>query len=187
MPARHMQQQQQQQCRHASAVAARRQMVVKPTHVVSVAAPEVAPKQQAAGAKEWYALVANAEFFCNDPQNESIAEQLRERVRFHQEHNLDTDFYLVPNPKWLDAKFPEKAKQVKRPCMALVTTDKQWMIFMKVRLDRVMKLELTGMSEDEVMQAGEPLPEFKWVQPPTSPYARYTPGWWKVFYPSGAN
>eukprot|EP00882_Tetradesmus_deserticola_P015626 GHRQ01016651.1.p5 GENE.GHRQ01016651.1~~GHRQ01016651.1.p5 ORF type:complete len:101 (+),score=23.27 GHRQ01016651.1:138-440(+) len=30
---------------------------------------------------QWYGLVANAEFFCNDVQNEAMAEQLRERVR----------------------------------------------------------------------------------------------------------
>lgn len=30
---------------------------------------------------QWIGLVANAEFFCNDVQNEPLAEQLRERVR----------------------------------------------------------------------------------------------------------
>lgn len=30
---------------------------------------------------QWIALVASAEFFCNDVQNEPLAEQLRERVR----------------------------------------------------------------------------------------------------------
>lgn len=33
-------------------------------------------------AQQYYALVANQTFFFNDVQNESIAEQLRERVRF---------------------------------------------------------------------------------------------------------
>jgi hypothetical protein len=78
--------------------------------------------------QEWYALVANAEFYCNDPQNESLAEQLRERVRYYKEQNREMDFYLVPNPAWLDAKFPAQGKQVKRPCMALVSTDKQWIM-----------------------------------------------------------
>jgi hypothetical protein len=32
-------------------------------------------------ALQWIGLVANAEFFCNDVQNEPLAEQLRERVR----------------------------------------------------------------------------------------------------------
>jgi hypothetical protein len=74
----------------------------------------------------WYALVANAEFFCNDVQNEPLAEQLRERVRYFKEQGRPIDFYMVPNPTWLDAKFPQQGKQVARPCVALVSTDKQW-------------------------------------------------------------
>lgn len=74
----------------------------------------------------WYALVANAEFFCNDVQNEALAEQLREKTRYYKEQNNDMDFFLIPNPTWLDAKFPEQGKLVKRPCMALVTPDKMW-------------------------------------------------------------
>lgn len=74
----------------------------------------------------WYALVANAEFFFADPQNESVAEQLRERVRFFKEQNKEIDFYIVPNPTWLDTKYPAEAKQVRRPCVALVSTDKLW-------------------------------------------------------------
>lgn len=34
---------------------------------------------------QWYALVASAEFFFNDVQNEGVAEQMRERLRFLQE------------------------------------------------------------------------------------------------------
>jgi hypothetical protein len=36
---------------------------------------------RAVGCAQWIGLVANAEFFCNDVQNEPLAEQLRERVR----------------------------------------------------------------------------------------------------------
>jgi hypothetical protein len=47
--------------------------------------------------------------------------------RYFKEINRPIDFYLVANPTWLDSKFPQQAKQVKRPCMALVSTDEQWM------------------------------------------------------------
>ncbi len=60
------------------------------------------------------------------PLSTSVAEQLRERVRFFKEQGRDTDFYLVPDPVWLDKRFPELGKQVKRPCVALVSTDKMW-------------------------------------------------------------
>ena len=37
----------------------------------------------------WHALVANAEFFFNDAQNEALAEQLREKRRFYREQVRD--------------------------------------------------------------------------------------------------
>lgn len=76
--------------------------------------------------QQWYGIVASAEFFFCDPQNESVAEQLRERVRYFKEQGKDADFYMVPNPQWLEAKYPNESKQVKRPCVALVSTDKMW-------------------------------------------------------------
>jgi hypothetical protein len=65
---------------------------------------------------------------------------------------------------------------------------------MKVRLDRVMKLELTGLTKDEVLAAGGPVPDYAdrpaaWRAPFAkydAPYPPYTPGWWKRFYPPGA-
>lgn len=74
----------------------------------------------------WYALVANQQFFFNDVQNESLAEQLRERVRFYKEQGMEQDFFFVPDPVWLEQQLGDKAKQVKRPCVALVSTDKSW-------------------------------------------------------------
>ncbi len=77
-------------------------------------------------AQTWYALIANAEWYFNDVQNEAMAEQLREKARFYKEQNMEQDFFFVANPKWLDAKFPKEAKQVRRPCVALVSPDKMW-------------------------------------------------------------
>ena len=74
----------------------------------------------------WYALVANAEFMLHDVQNEAFAEQLRERVRLFGEKDRKQDFFLVCEPAWLDARFPQEAKRVGRPCVALVSTDKIW-------------------------------------------------------------
>jgi hypothetical protein len=55
---------------------------------------------------------------------------------------------------------------------------------MKVRLDRVLKVELTGMSEAEVLAMGEALPDaFKKPDKWTAPYGAYAPKWWEVFYP----
>jgi hypothetical protein len=54
---------------------------------------------------------------------------------------------------------------------------------MKLRLDRVLKVDLSALSLDVVMAAGEELPEFKKPEKWTAPYSMYTPGWWKLFYP----
>ena len=74
----------------------------------------------------WYAVIANADFMLHDVQNESFAEQLRERRRLFQEQNREIDFFLVPEPAWLDEKFPAEAKRVRRPSLPLVSPDKIW-------------------------------------------------------------
>ena len=75
---------------------------------------------------DWYALVANAEFMLHDVQNEALAEQLRERKRLFGEQDRKLDFFLVSEPTWLDERYPEEAKRVRRPCVALVSTDRIW-------------------------------------------------------------
>ena len=54
---------------------------------------------------------------------------------------------------------------------------------MKLRLDRVMKIDLKAMSQDEVLAMGADVPDFKKPEKWTAPYSMYTPGWWRVFYP----
>lgn len=93
---------------------------------VSPHPPAVPPPCPPHTTQEWHALVCNSDFFFNDVQNESVAEQLRERVRFFKETGREIDFYIVPEPVFLDKKFPDVAKQVKRPCVALVSSDKTW-------------------------------------------------------------
>jgi hypothetical protein len=73
---------------------------------------------------EWFALVARADFFFNDVQNEALAEQLRELKRYYEEIDRTLDFFFVSEPEWL-SNFPE-AKAVKRPSVALISTDKTW-------------------------------------------------------------
>ncbi len=75
---------------------------------------------------EWAAVVANAEFMLHDVQNESFAEQLRERRRYLREKGMGQNFWLVSEPAWLDERFPDDAKKVRRPCVALISTDKKW-------------------------------------------------------------
>lgn len=70
--------------------------------------------------------MASADFFFNDVQNEAFAEQLRERVRFFGEQEREIDFFFVPEPAWLEEKVPG-ANRIKRPSVALVSSDHVWM------------------------------------------------------------
>lgn len=53
--------------------------------------------------KKFYFCLANAEFMLNEPNNEHFPEILRERRRFYRETEKDQDFWIVPNPAFLDA------------------------------------------------------------------------------------
>ena len=52
---------------------------------------------------------------------------------------------------------------------------------MKLRLDRVLRIDMGPMSKEEVLESTGKLPEFPAPANWTAPYTRYTPGWWDVF------
>eukprot|EP00892_Ulva_mutabilis_P011994 jgi/Ulvmu1/9167/UM005_0265.1 len=139
----------------------------------------------AATATKWYACVANAKWMLNDVQNESFAEQLREKTRHYNETGQEMDFFLVCEPEWLEKQHPEECKKVGRPCVALIGTDYAFIKFMKVRLDRVLFVEVEG-SLEEVTKCGAPVPAFDRLDEQgvwRAPYSPYAPGWWNVFMP----
>jgi len=120
----------------------------------------------------------------NDVQNESLAEQLREKVRLYKEKKKELDFFLVPEPSWLDVHFADRAKRIGRPCVALVSSDPVWTRYMKTRLDQVMEIRLGDLPRDEVLKSNGDLPELKKPDIWRAPYSPYSPGWWRAFYPN---
>lgn len=56
---------------------------------------------------------------------------------------------------------------------------------MKLRLDRVLKFDLSELSQEEVLSAGAKVEAGSMKMPSnwTAPYGAYTSGWWEVFYP----
>ena len=132
---------------------------------------------------EWYAVVANADFMLHDVQNEAFPEQLRERVRLFKENGRPLDFFLACEPAWLE-NAPGKEK-LKRPAVALVSTDKVWITFMKLRLDRVLKVDVGSLTPAEAIKSTQPVPAFtpldRAASPWTAPYSPYKPGWWEAF------
>ncbi|CAH2069550.1 unnamed protein product, partial [Thlaspi arvense] len=82
---------------------------------------------------KYYFLVANAKFMLDE--EEHFQEQLFERLRYYGERDKEQDFWLVIEPKFLD-KFPKITQRLRRPAVALVSTNGPWITFMKLRLDR---------------------------------------------------
>ena len=127
--------------------------------------------------------MANAKFLLDE--EEHLAEVLRERRRYFQEKEKDMDFFIVPEPKWLDEKIPDVAKRTKRPAAAIVSTDLVWITFVKLRVDRCYKGEVECSKEDILASAGS-VGEFEDPELWTAPYNKYDGDWWKVFLPQEA-
>ena len=85
-----------------------------------------------------YHFVAASEAFL--VEEEPLDEVLRERVRNYGEQGKAIDFWLVRRPAFLQA--PDMAAQavaVPQPAAAVVSTDEQFITFLKLRLEFVHK------------------------------------------------
>ncbi|KAF0921596.1 hypothetical protein E2562_009788 [Oryza meyeriana var. granulata] len=138
------------------------------------------PDHQEAKPKKYYFVVANAKFMLDE--EEHFQEQLKEKLRNYGERDKGRDFWLVVEPKFLD-RFPNITKRLKRPAVALVSTDGNWITFMKLRLDRVLADQFEAETLEEAL-ASNPV-ELKFEKPEkwTAPYPKYEYGWWEPFLP----
>lgn len=75
---------------------------------------------------KYHFLVANAKFMLDD--EEHFQELMRERLRNFAERNREQDFWLVVEPKFLE-NLPNIANRLKRPAVALVSTDELWITY----------------------------------------------------------
>ncbi|KAI3678605.1 hypothetical protein L6452_37904 [Arctium lappa] len=130
--------------------------------------------------KRYHFLVANAKFMLDE--EEHFQEQLFERVRLFKERNMEQDFWLVIEPKFLD-QFPDITKRLKRPAVALVSTNGTWIKFMKLRLDRVLLESFEAESLEEPLASNPAKLEFENPNKWNAPYPKYESGWWESFLP----
>jgi hypothetical protein len=134
--------------------------------------------------QRWGYVIANAKFMLND--EEHMAEMLRERRRMFAEKERPMDFFIVTEPKWIEALPKDVQSRLGRPAAAIVSTDLSWITFMKLRLDKVHKGEFDAKMADAVASTGT-VGEFE--APPhgekgdtyRAPYNAYQQGWWKIF------
>ncbi|KAK9069067.1 hypothetical protein SSX86_013183 [Deinandra increscens subsp. villosa] len=147
------------------------------TAVAAVDSSETVPKETKS--KETYHfVVANAKFMLDE--EEHFQEQLFERARLFKERNMEQDFWLVIEPKFLD-KFPNISKRLKRPAVALVSTNGTWIKFMKLRLDRVLLESFEAESVEEALASNPVDLEFEKPDKWAAPYPKYEYGWWESF------
>lgn len=122
---------------------------------------------------KYHYLVANAKFMRDEEEHFN-------ELRNYGERNKEVDFWLVIEPKFLD-KFPDVTKRLRRPAVALVSTNGTWITFMKLRLDRVLEGEFEAETLEEALSSNPVELNFGKPEKWTAPYSKYEYGWWKPF------
>ena len=83
-----------------------------------------------------YHFVAASEKFLT--VEEPLEEILKERRRNYSENNKEIDFWLLLNPSFLNApQFVDLNKKIPSPSAAVISTDKKFITFLKLRLEFV--------------------------------------------------
>ena len=93
----------------------------------------------------YYYVAASQKFLLEE---EPFEEVIEERIRNYRERGREIDFWLIEQPAFLEA--PEMAEvktQIPQPCAAVVTTNKQLVTWLKLRLEYVLTGEFTAPSE----------------------------------------
>ena len=83
-----------------------------------------------------YFFVAASEKFLT--VEEPIEEILKERIRNYKENNKEIDFWLLKNPSFLQtSEFADIKSKIPTPPAAVLSTDKKFITFLKLRLEFV--------------------------------------------------
>ncbi|MDB9313039.1 DUF2488 family protein [Spirulina sp. CS-785/01] len=81
-------------------------------------------------------------------EEEPLEEVLQERTRYYQEHNKEMDFWLVKQPAFLEAPEMAEAKaKCPQPSVAIVSTNSQFIDWLKLRLEYVLQGRFSAPSE----------------------------------------
>lgn len=93
----------------------------------------------------YYYVLASQRFMSEEP----LEEVLKERTRHYQEQEKEIDFWLVHQPAFLEA--PELASvkaKCPQPASAIISTNPQFIIWLKLRLEFVLTGEFQAPSEN---------------------------------------
>ncbi|HHP7232693.1 MAG TPA: MgPME-cyclase complex family protein [Xenococcaceae cyanobacterium] len=105
----------------------------------------------------YYYVLASQKFLLEE---EPFEEVLKERTRNYQEQNKEIDFWLVKQPAFLEApEFQAIKAKCPQPAAAVISTNKQLITWLKLRLEYV----LTGEFEAPSKSIAEPLASLETV------------------------
>ena len=93
----------------------------------------------------YYYVLASQRFLLEE---EPIEEVLKERTRHYHEQEKEIDFWLVKQPAFLEA--PEMAQikaECPQPSAAIISTNPQFITWLKLRLEYVITGEFTAPSD----------------------------------------
>ncbi len=97
--------------------------------------------------KTYYYLVASEKFLSSN--NENLHEVLKEKTRDYEEKRKEIDFWLIKQPAFLEApEFKEVKAKCPQPAAAVISLEKQWITFLKLRLEYVLTGEFSAPSEN---------------------------------------
>lgn len=93
----------------------------------------------------YYYVLASQHFLMEE---EPIAEVLKERTRNYHENEKAIDFWLIKQPAFIEApEMAEIKKKCPQPAAALISTNQQFITWLKLRLEYVITGEFTAPSE----------------------------------------
>lgn len=93
----------------------------------------------------YYFVLASQKFLFEE---EPIEEVLKERTRYYQEQEKEIDFWAVKQPAFLEA--PEMAEfkaRCPQPAAAIISTNSQFITWLKLRLEYVATGEFQAPSD----------------------------------------
>lgn len=80
----------------------------------------------------YYFVVASQDFLVKE---EPIEEILRERRDYYKSINKEIDFWFIVNPNFIDkATFDDNYKNLPKQCAAIISLDKEFIQWLKLRI-----------------------------------------------------
>lgn len=95
--------------------------------------------------KTYYYILASQKFLLEE---EPFEEVLEERRRDYQEKNKEIDFWLIKQPAFLEVpELKEIKSKCPQPSVAVISTNEQFITWLKLRLEYVFKGKFEAPSE----------------------------------------